>query len=288
MYDERQDVFVLILSLSVITNVFSILYGISFFRTSVTSPGRVPDAPPWNSVKDSDDLRVLESKRRGGVRFCRWCRLTKPDRAHHCRMCDICVLKMDHHCPWLDNCIGFANQKYFILTLFYASLSMLMMATSSGWINYYIVRQTSLLGIDVSRLALGIIVSVVCGILGIVVAAFFVTHILMALRGVTTLEVLEKGRYVNSDGDECWDQICCPAKDPKTGKPIYPGSIYKLPSAFMNLSAVLGDDTLFWLLPTAPSRGVGSRDGLYFQTAAEMDRVQVEDGDDSPLIRRAS
>lgn len=286
MYNERLDVFIVILTLSIITNTFSMLYGISFFRTSVTSPGRVPDEPPWNRVSESDELKVLESKKHGGVRFCRWCRLTKPDRAHHCRMCDMCVLKMDHHCPWLDNCIGFANQKFFILTLFYASLGLLSMAASAGWINYYIVRQTSMLGIDISRLAMGITVSVICGILGMVVAAFFVTHLLMALRGVTTLEVLEKGRYSNSDQDECCEQLCCPAKDPKTGKPVYPGSIYRLPTAYQNLQAVFGSDTFFWLLPTAPIRGVGSKDGLHYQTAAEMGRVQLEDEEDSPLMRR--
>lgn len=286
MYEERQDIFILILTLSVVSNVFAILYGISFFRTSVTSPGRVPDCPPWNSVKESDELRVYESKKTGGIRFCRWCRLTKPDRAHHCRICDTCVLKMDHHCPWMDNCIGFANQKFFLLTLFYASLGMLTMAGSAGWLNYYLTHYTSLLGIDISRLVLGIVVSVVGGILGIIVSAFFVTHIMMALRGVTTLEVLEKGRNSQTGGDECLEQLCCPSKDPRTGKPLVSGSIYKLPTVMQNLKAVLGDDVLLWAIPTAPSKGVGSKDGVIYQTTADVDRAFVEDEDDSPLIRR--
>lgn len=66
----------------------------------------------------------------GQVNICLKCRIIRPDRCYHCSKCSICILKRDHHCPLLDKCIGFSNQKYFILLLFYTLIYSLFFAFS--------------------------------------------------------------------------------------------------------------------------------------------------------------
>lgn len=38
----------------------------------------------------------------------------------------MCIINMDHHCPWMCNCIGHYNKKYFLLFLWTALYSMLI------------------------------------------------------------------------------------------------------------------------------------------------------------------
>lgn len=130
------------------------------------------------------------------MRFCKKCQARKPDRAHHCSTCRRCVLKMDHHCPWLATCVGLRNHKAFLLFLIYVSIfSMWSCAISGSWLWEEIVSDT--VYVETLMPVNYVVLAIIAGIIALVVGAFTLWHILLAARGQTTIECLEKTRYLS-------------------------------------------------------------------------------------------
>ncbi|KAH8722566.1 DHHC palmitoyltransferase-domain-containing protein [Phaeosphaeriaceae sp. PMI808] len=132
----------------------------------------------------------------GGARFCNKCQSKKPDRAHHCSTCKRCVLKMDHHCPWLATCVGLRNYKAFLLFLIYLTFfCWICFATSSTWVWSEILSDgqytESFMPVNYVLLA------VLSGIIGLVITGFTAWHLWLTVRGQTTIESLEKTRYMS-------------------------------------------------------------------------------------------
>ncbi|XP_046852966.1 palmitoyltransferase ZDHHC15B-like isoform X2 [Xenia sp. Carnegie-2017] len=133
-------------------HVFFILFVWSYWKTIITSPGRIP-LQFYLSPSDRMELEEAENPnlflenfarklpvqtltQSNTIRFCDSCYAIKPDRSHHCSMCKTCRLKMDHHCPWVNNCVGFKNYKFFLLFLFHAILYTFFVAMTS--LQYFI------------------------------------------------------------------------------------------------------------------------------------------------------
>jgi palmitoyltransferase ZDHHC2/15/20 len=153
------------------------------------SLGQGSDAP-------SSQFQSITVSSRGTSRFCKKCQTNKPDRTHHCSTCKRCVLKMDHHCPWLATCLGLHNYKPFVLFLIYTSVFCWVCLGSSGWWMWDNLLSSNS---DLEEYApINIIMlCVVSGIIGLVLTGFTAWHLYLCMRGQTTIECLEKTRYLS-------------------------------------------------------------------------------------------
>ncbi|EAQ90645.1 hypothetical protein CHGG_02580 [Chaetomium globosum CBS 148.51] len=136
-------------------------------------------------------------KSNGEMRFCKKCQARKPDRAHHCSTCRRCVLKMDHHCPWLATCVGLRNHKSFLLFLIYTTLYCFYCFVASGAWVWEEIFATNASTVESLMPVNYILLSIISGIIGIVIGAFSGWHVYLASKGQTTIECLEKTRYLS-------------------------------------------------------------------------------------------
>jgi hypothetical protein len=147
----------------------------------------------------------------------------------------MCILKMDHHCPWIYNCVGFGNHKYFFLLLLYSTIATNMIT----WTMLETVKDS----VDNPKTAFARMFALLFGetlaaFLGLLVTVFFLFHIWLMLKAMSTIEFCEKSMK-RTGYDTAYDRGLCG-----------------------NIRAVLGDNFLLWLCPCSPPSG----DGLSYTT----------------------
>eukprot|EP00474_Spongospora_subterranea_P002689 CRZ03147.1 hypothetical protein [Spongospora subterranea] len=222
------------------------LHLVSFVRTALTDPGKLPGEAVFSPSIEN----TCERKRDGSFRYCRKCSLFKPDRAHHCQSCGRCTLRLDHCCVFIGNCIGQSNHKFFLLLLFWTSASGAIMGNAIWQIHgfYLSPERSSFLDLIVhGRQHIGvsfILAIVIC----LSLLIFFVFHIGIACFNITTIELNEK-------------------------RGIWPRSSYRNQfnvGLIRNLSSLLGRRPLLWLIPVV-DRSAGS--GILWETSTS-DKTQ--------------
>lgn len=171
------------------------------YRPSVTAAGKGSGYSSLPTYENQDSglphgMSMVTAKSTGQPRYCKKCQTVKPDRSHHCSNCGKCVLKMDHHCPWLATCVGLRNYKAFLLFLIYTSLfCWVCFAVSASWVWTEIMDETQMQ--EGMRVVNTILLAVLSGIIGLVLSGFTGWHMYLAVSGQTTIESLEKTRYLS-------------------------------------------------------------------------------------------
>lgn len=193
---------------SLLGMLFYTLGNISYTVAVFTDPGSPMQSPtgkkkgsysilPTNEQRpDLDDIQTITVSSTGAPRFCKKCHTPKPDRTHHCSTCKRCVLKMDHHCPWLATCLGLHNYKAFVLFLVYTSLFSWTCFFNSAWWMWKELFEKSGYLEEYAPVNV-ILLSVIAGIIGLVLTGFTGWHIYLCAKGQTTIEKLEKTRYLS-------------------------------------------------------------------------------------------
>lgn len=173
----------------------------------------------------------------------------QPIRARHCRLCGVWVCKMDHHCPWLGTWIGYHNHKFFLLFLFYVQCAALM--------HVDVTIRFSFISGNPNKLFILIrffywFCNLFLYLITLVIISLLANMLLMAFWNVTTIEQYH-GRPPGT-------KVC---------GFMYTNEFNRL--WMNNLSDVLGDQMLLWLLPIKHNM---DGDGLYYPV---IPNVQMSD-----------
>ena len=179
---------------TIVFNILAFLVLVCYMLSVVIAPGSIPDSSEWQytaSIENNQPIAVqtaLETKQDGERRHCKWCGKYKPDRCHHCRQCRSCVLRMDHHCPWIYNCVGLHNHKFFMLLLFYATVTTAFVSITMGWTVYDVITGPGELG----EMFLILTGETLSALLALITSCFFGFHVWLTVTGMSTIEFCEK------------------------------------------------------------------------------------------------
>ena len=180
-------------------------------------------APGWSRYSDAElgNAGAAEGTADGAlqtqVNFCRRCERDRPERSHHCKYCARCVPRMDHHCPWMASCVGAENYRFFVLTLFWVTVTCyygVVITRHRMWIELRAQLSSPHFGASIKRAAVNVLYArmqdldlptiatdlvsdavfanrfcfLTAMVLGLPVNFLLIFHLLLIYRGQTTIE----------------------------------------------------------------------------------------------------
>lgn len=152
-------------------------------------------------------IDVIVKDREIVLSYCRTCFILRPPRAFHCTRCNACIqvhgintnhdhIVVDHHCPWIGTCIGDLNHKYFVLFLGYTSLH----ATFTFIVDVIVTSRKYRISTGNNfrhgNYAAWVLIFY-SGVLAITLFFFFLYHLILAARGVTSIHFYIKTHFID-------------------------------------------------------------------------------------------
>ncbi|KAF7910730.1 uncharacterized protein EAF01_002239 [Botrytis porri] len=144
------------------------------------------------------EVEGLEKIEWENVRWCKKCDAVKPARAHHCKQCKRCIPKMDHHCPWTNNCVSHITFPHFIRFLFYAVISLLILAFFLCIRISYVISESTLpsyLGPSTTSLTLLFIITCSAGLSLFAMTLLFLRTVYSLATNIYMIEAWEIERH---------------------------------------------------------------------------------------------
>lgn len=239
---------------------------LSYLLTAIAVPGRVPlswrpqnwqgddNVPITHPIPPSEVIAAGTSMLRsdGRYRFCIHCNIFKPDRTHHCSSCRECVLQMDHHCPFTGNCcVGLLNRKFFILFLYYATLSCFLVASLTPYtlIQHVLTFDVSVTPWSITWSVFLLMGYILCLLHAIALTPFSIFHTYLVLKNRTTIENQEPRQPSHLDVLRRTDR-----------------------SPLENWNATFGPNPCLWFVPVSYGR---HPDPMQWHTSKQLHSIQT-------------
>uniref|UniRef100_A0A7E4VQD8 Palmitoyltransferase n=1 Tax=Panagrellus redivivus TaxID=6233 RepID=A0A7E4VQD8_PANRE len=128
--------------------------------------------------------------------YCTKCDNVIPRRSHHCKVCDVCVLRKDHHCFLFATCVGLANERYFLVYLFYVALACFIGAACALYWLYFELNSFNVGFIGNSLLRFSKIHPLVCVFFWVIgYETFFNTFISLTMSALYAMGGMATGYF---------------------------------------------------------------------------------------------